>query len=447
MKTILPLLKTTGKILLTPLFLAGSLATPAQSGPGGGSSHNNAPELVFKNPQLESGQPGANGAVYRFRQVTDDVDVLMKIEKRSSSQVTISNIDLSNTGYDNAFQPQIRYSNGNAGANTEWWVEFNMSFVRRGSGTPATVNTFKLTGLDIDGDNDRLREFMRFYGAASYRVEQNSSLNISNRQDNIGGTVTAGIEFKGPTTDYANVSTTATNLMTTLTFNGKNSITFRAGAATGNRSSSSANRMYSFWFKGFEYNNPSDVTLPVNMVSFTAILNAMNAAELKWTTATEKNASHFEVEKSLDGKNYTQAALVFAFGNTTETINYTFTDKNINTAKPGVIYYRIRTVDNDGSSELSFVRSIRIGKQEEALKIITYPNPAVNEIKVTIPSSWQGKQVTYALYNNNGQIVSQQTERSASQTETMDMTRMAPGYYIVKATCNGEQAQQIVIRN
>nr|WP_287424193.1 hypothetical protein [Candidatus Brachybacter algidus] len=49
-------------------------------------------------------------------------------------------------------------------------------------------------------------------------------------------------------------------------------------------------------------------TLPVKLTAFTAILNN-NKVDLKWTTASEVNVSHFVVEKSTDGINYSDAGM------------------------------------------------------------------------------------------------------------------------------------------
>ena len=192
------------------------------------------------------------------------------------------------------------------------------------------------------------------------------------------------------------------------------------------------------------YTNP--VSLPVKLVSFSAILNN-DAVDLKWVTTSEKNVNHFSIERSFDGVNYTDAGLVFATGNTSETIKYSYTDNNIDTKTAGVIYYRLRSVDNDGTSELSEIRSIRIGKKaEQRISIVTYPNPVSAELRVTIPSNWQGKKVTYELFNNNGQAVVKNTVGASSQTETLNVNRLAPGFYILKASCNGERAQQKIIK-
>jgi hypothetical protein len=98
--------------------------------------------------------------------------------------------------------------------------------------------------------------------------------------------------------------------------------------------------------------------------SFTGMQNN-NRVELKFSTSSEKNVSHFIIEKSTDEKNYSQAGIVFAYGNTSETMNYPFIDKNINASKAGVIYYRISTVTNDDKIEFSQVMTINIGKKNE----------------------------------------------------------------------------------
>lgn len=443
MKSLLPFLKTVCRTFLAIFLLTPSILIKAQSVAGGTVV---VPELVFKDPQLESGVSGSDGATYRFSQVTSEVDVIMKIERRSSSQVKITNIDLKNTGYDNAFQPRISYNNGNATANRNWWIEFSMNFVKKGSTTPATVNTFKISTLDLDGDGSKLREYASFYNAQSYVMERNTSLTVTNLLDDISGLLVPGIEFRGPSTNYPDVSTSATNVMATMTYSKKTSFTFRAGATTGSSSSSAADRMYSFWFRGFEYDIPAQVTLPVKLVSFSALLNDKESADLKWTTASEKNVSHFEIEKSTDGKTFTSQGIVFAHGNTSDEKKYTFTDKNINTNNPGVIYYRLRSVDNDGTSELSFIRSIRIGKKEDQLSILAYPNPVLNELRVTIPSHWQGRKVSYELYNSSGQVMLHFLSAHGSQTETINVSKFIPGSYIIKARCGDESAYQKIIR-
>lgn len=104
------------------------------------------------------------------------------------------------------------------------------------------------------------------------------------------------------------------------------------------------------------------VTAFSQVTSYTGMLNN-DRVDLKWATSSEKNVSHFIIEKSVDGKNYSQAGIVFAYGNTSETMNYPFFEKNINTSQAGMIYYRLSAVTNDGKIEFSQVTTISIGKK------------------------------------------------------------------------------------
>ncbi len=99
----------------------------------------------------------------------------------------------------------------------------------------------------------------------------------------------------------------------------------------------------------------------VKLSSFTALLNNNSKVDLKWSTETENNLSHIMVEKSTDGKNFKDAALVFTYGNTTAKSDYSFADK-ITKVKSGTIYYRLRTVAVDGTSQYSETCFVTISK-------------------------------------------------------------------------------------
>jgi hypothetical protein len=107
-------------------------------------------ELVFKNAALYSGTDGADNAVYRFPSVMSGIDALVKINSRSSSMVKLVTIDLTNTGFEKSFQPQVTYGDNTSPAgNTEWWMEFQVSFVQSYTNTPAVVSAYSLTHWKI----------------------------------------------------------------------------------------------------------------------------------------------------------------------------------------------------------------------------------------------------------------------------------------------------------
>ncbi len=400
-------------------------------------------ELVFQNSTLKSGTAGSVGAVYKFPSVNSTQDALVTISDRSSSKVTLSSIDLTSTGFNKAFQPQISYNNGSVSSAQSWWMEFTITFVDHNTSNPSLVNSFNVTALDIDGDGSKLHEWDAFYSPASYTVENPTLLQVTNLVVNSS---TVGKTFTGDLNDHSGIDTTSTKIMTTLQYNNVNSIKIRLGATT-TGSATNTDRMYSIWFKNFTYNAPLK-TLPVKLVSFDATLNnSKNKVDLKWITATEENVSHFVVERSTDGVNFSDAGLVFAVGNSTQKVDYSLSD-DISNVQSTVIYYRLCSVDIDGKTSYSEVRIIRISKDENTnVTIITYPNPVSSELRITVPANWQNKQVSFELFNANGQLMKRTDNSSSSQTETINVTDLSRGFYVVHVTCNGQTAQQKIIKN
>ncbi len=184
----------------------------------------------------------------------------------------------------------------------------------------------------------------------------------------------------------------------------------------------------------------------VNQTSFTVMLNNESKVDLKWSTATEINLSHFMVERSTDGINFSDAALVFAYGNTTSRSDYAFRD-NISNIQSDVVYYRLRYVNVDGKNQNSEVRSLRIGKQaDDNNSIVTYPNPVSKEVFINIPANWQNKKVGYEIVSENGQTAKKIEVGNSSETESIKVSNIAPGFYIVKVTCDGVTAQQKIVK-
>jgi hypothetical protein len=89
-------------------------------------------------------------------------------------------------------------------------------------------------------------------------------------------------------------------------------------------------------------------------ISFTAT-TTNNKADLKWTAATDMKVDHFMVERSSDGVNFSDAALVFAFEEAT-TLPYKYAEKLHTDAT--VVYYRICMIGKDGKAVYSTVQTI-----------------------------------------------------------------------------------------
>jgi hypothetical protein len=389
--------------------------------------------LTFKNPTLASGTAGSDGAIYRFPSVGANVDALVTINGRSSSLVKLDTLDVTSTGFDKAFQPLVSYNNGNVTGPASWWMEFIVTFVQSGTSTPIVQDTLNATALDVDGDGSVLQEQFTAFGIATYTLNTPTSLSA--------GSVSGGTIFTGPTTNSVGIDTSATKVMVTLNYSNATSVKFRYGGqvTSTTKSTTSGARYNSIWFKTFRFTAAKVNTLPVMFASFTAQLNnSTNKTLLNWATNTELNANHFVVERSADGSNYDDVAVVFAQeGNSNSLRQYNYSD-DISNVNSSLVYYRLRVVDIDGNSQYTDVELIRLSKQNELSNILVYPNPAQSQLRITIPDSWQGKSISYNIYNVHGSLLKQKLTSNAGQTELMNIADLPVGIYIVKAV-NGDQ--------
>ena len=99
------------------------------------------------------------------------------------------------------------------------------------------------------------------------------------------------------------------------------------------------------------------VPLPVELLNFEARLYDQNRVDLFWTTFSEINSSEFVVERSKDGFDFREIGRVTAAGFSSNNIDYFLSDYD---PENGINYYRLKSVDLDGSYSYSDIRSVRI---------------------------------------------------------------------------------------
>lgn len=124
-------------------------------------------------------------------------------------------------------------------------------------------------------------------------------------------------------------------------------------------------------------NNP----LPVEMIKLSGAANKADAI-LHWTTASETNNKGFVVERSLDGKTFTQVDFVRGAGNSNRINNYSYADRNI-FAATAVVYYRLKQVDFNENFTYTEVVLVRIDQVVKP-QIVVYPNPMHDVLSVEV---------------------------------------------------------------
>ena len=129
--------------------------------------------------------------------------------------------------------------------------------------------------------------------------------------------------------------------------------------------------------------------LPLHWLGFTAESSSSlsfgegrGEVSLRWQTANEVNVSHFNIQRSLPGKAFTNIAQVPA--NNKPYNQYSYIDDKAFASPlspprrigegPGVRFYRIQSIDKDGMRSYSTIKQVTLNSKLQTLSI--YPNPA-----------------------------------------------------------------------
>ncbi len=159
-------------------------------------------------------------------------------------------------------------------------------------------------------------------------------------------------------------------------------------------------------------------TLPVTFMDFNGVVKD-NKVLLTWATSNELNNKGYDVERSINGKDFSAIGFVKSIGSTTDVNNYAYND--IGKLPAGILYYRLKQIDLDGAYEYSGIIKVNIDTE---FSFNVYPNPAVNNswVQFQLPNS---AKVSMQLVSSDGKILS-----------AVDKGLLLPGTYSIPLTLN-----------
>jgi uncharacterized protein YjdB len=168
------------------------------------------------------------------------------------------------------------------------------------------------------------------------------------------------------------------------------------------------------------------VILPVTWLDFTVIKQGKTAL-LNWSTATEINNNHFEIERSSDGVNWDVLGNVPGSNNSTQVQQYSYVDDlPIN----GTNYYRIKQVDNNGHYTYSPVKKL-VFAGDWLMKL--YPNPALEFIVLEFNNAKE-EQADISIHDVLGNKVFEGRQAVVAGYNKITLSKVAllpPGTYLL----------------
>ena len=176
-------------------------------------------------------------------------------------------------------------------------------------------------------------------------------------------------------------------------------------------------------FSGF-FLKTQAALLPITLISFNATMQNNNDVVVKWQSANEVNANQYQVESNFDGNHFETIGSVKA-NNVINISNYQFTDKT--TWANELRYYRLKSVDNDGSFKYSNI--VGVTKDKPTHKINVYPNPAAKEFTIVTQTD-KLLNTTAILLNVIGKQV--KTIQINNLIQTVDASDLNNGMYLLQ---------------
>jgi hypothetical protein len=189
-----------------------------------------------------------------------------------------------------------------------------------------------------------------------------------------------------------------------------------------------------------EYTNPggcapAPITLPVKLINFQGSINN-NKGQLKWAVADNETGDHFQVMRSTDGKNFSEAGTVFINGKVGAE-SYSFSDA---LELAATTFYQLKIVNKNGSIAYSNIITLKSAPAKQAASLTILQNPVAATLNFSYAATSAG-QTNLSIYTTSGVKVYNSRISSLKGTNAVSLPldrHMAPGTYILEVS-NGTE--------
>jgi hypothetical protein len=178
------------------------------------------------------------------------------------------------------------------------------------------------------------------------------------------------------------------------------------------------------------------------MVDFRGLYKNNGNVEIAWTTNFETNSDRFEIERSLDGKEWKSVGTMKGQGISTIRHSYEFTDNvGRNTANKKDLYYRLKMVDMDKKTSISRILVVRVYNTASVKMISVTPNPTRSDIMANIQLN-QSSVVVMKILASSGKEMMRKTLRLGAGSNSIIMdgsAKLQPGAYLLEVIVNSHE--------
>jgi len=184
-------------------------------------------------------------------------------------------------------------------------------------------------------------------------------------------------------------------------------------------------------------------TLPVTITSFTGI-HQSGVNKLEWKTENETGLRNYELERSTNGNSYSRIT-TYPARNQNGSYTYSYTDP-VSTTATAVYYYRLKSVDLDGSFTYSRVVALQVnGKQP--FNVLNNPFTDQVAIGANLPGN---EKVTVNLYDAKARLIKKKSFNGTAGPNTFMLDNVGDlpkGVYILEAHISRQKYTRQLLKN
>jgi len=181
--------------------------------------------------------------------------------------------------------------------------------------------------------------------------------------------------------------------------------------------------------------------LPTELLDFRATLHYDKTVHLNWSTASEINSSHFEIERSYDGVTFKSIGREEGAGNSQTLQTYLTLDAQYDASKSRM-YYRLKLVDQNGAFTYSEIRKVELQKANVTQGMVVSPNPSTGVIRLAWTNSADGN-IQIKIHDLRGKEVYNQTTQATEgyQVKQLNLSDLSAGVYMIQVQSNQSTEQ------
>lgn len=189
-----------------------------------------------------------------------------------------------------------------------------------------------------------------------------------------------------------------------------------------------------------QINTTGSTTLPISLASFTASSIA-NTVKLNWSTHSEKNNSHFEIFKSVDGLAFEKISTVTGNNNSSEQKFYSYTDFN---PAAGISYYELKQVDLDGKVTSLGIKDVNQNLQTSEFSLAKVSD---NVVQISVYSE-KPIQTQFQVADINGRIINKTPVSLVAGHQKINIPiSLTPGIGVASIKTSSKLLNQKILTN